>query len=331
LGKAPGAKFMRLLFITSSRIGDAVLTTGLLDHLIADNPGIKVTIACGPAAVPLFRHVPGLEQLIRFEKRGRIGHWLSLWRMTIGRRWDVIVDLRGSAIGYFLRAGARYRFSPHSSVDHRVVQMAEALGIWPPPAPKLWIGSQDEARGRALVPPGPPILALGPTANWPGKQWPIERFLTLARRLTAEDGPLPGARVMVLGAGGAERMTAQALLDGLPKAQVIDLLGGVELPVAAAAMRQASLYIGNDSGLMHTAAALGLPTLGLFGPSLERHYAPYGPKGRAVRGKQSYEQIIQAPDYDRHRPVSYMTALDVDTVYDAAVKLLADVQALPPS
>jgi hypothetical protein len=49
-----------------------------------------------------------------------------------------------------------------------------------------------------------------------------------------------------------------------------------------------------------------------------------------VRGRQSYEQIIQAPDYDRHRPVSYMTALDVDTVYDTAVKLLAGMQAPPP-
>ncbi len=321
---------MRLLFITSSRIGDAVLTTGLLGHLIESNPGIKVTIACGPAAESLFRNVPGLERLIRFEKKGRIGHWLDLWRQAMGRHWDLILDLRGSAISYFLRAGARYRFQPRPGHEHRVVQLAEAMNIWPPPAPRLWLGARDEARGRALVPPGPPVLALGPTANWIGKQWPIERFLELALRLGADDGPLPGARFLVAGAGGAERVAAQPLLDGLPPDRLIDLVGGVELPVAAAALKHASLYVGNDSGLMHMAAALGVPTLGLFGPSRENHYAPYGINGRALRSPQSYEAIINAPDYDRHKPVSYMTALGVDDVYAAAVEFLNHTPKGPP-
>jgi len=98
---------MRLLFITATRIGDAVLSTGLLDHLIRAHPGIAVTVACGPAAAGLFAHTPGLERLIVMTKRPAALHWLALWRQCAGRRWDVAVDLRGSVVTLLLRAGQR--------------------------------------------------------------------------------------------------------------------------------------------------------------------------------------------------------------------------------
>ena len=65
------------------------------------------------------------------------------------------------------------------------------------------------------MPPGPPVLAIGPAANWRGKQWRAERFAELARRLTAADGPLPGARVAVL-AAAHERAQAEPLLAAIP-------------------------------------------------------------------------------------------------------------------
>ena len=89
---------MRLLFITATRIGDAVLSTGILDQLVRAHPGIRVTVACGPAAAGLFLHVPGLEQVVAMKKRPLTLHWLELWRASVGRRWDIAVDLRGSAV-----------------------------------------------------------------------------------------------------------------------------------------------------------------------------------------------------------------------------------------
>ena len=59
---------MRILFVSSTRVGDAVLSTGLLDHLIDTHPGARITVACGPAAADLFRAVPGLERIIALEK-----------------------------------------------------------------------------------------------------------------------------------------------------------------------------------------------------------------------------------------------------------------------
>ena len=62
---------MRILFITSNRIGDAVLSTGLLDHLIRTHPASRITVACGTVAAGLFAHMPNLERLIPLEKRPR--------------------------------------------------------------------------------------------------------------------------------------------------------------------------------------------------------------------------------------------------------------------
>ena len=70
---------MRILFVTSNRIGDAVLSTGLLDHLIRSHPDARFTVACGPDAAGLFTHMPQLDRLIPFEKRRRFlqaGQWL---------------------------------------------------------------------------------------------------------------------------------------------------------------------------------------------------------------------------------------------------------------
>jgi len=98
---------MRILFVTATRIGDAVLSTGLLGHLIERHPGALLTIAAGPAAAPLFEAVPGLERLLVVAKRRLALHWLSLYRSLAAERWDLVVDLRGSALAFLLRARER--------------------------------------------------------------------------------------------------------------------------------------------------------------------------------------------------------------------------------
>src|SRR5260370_1337913 len=98
---------MRILFVTATRIGDAVLSTGLLSHLIGRFPGARLTVAAGPVAAPLFEAVPGLDRLIVLRKRRFSLHWLALYPPTLGRRWDLVVDLRGSALALLLPAGRR--------------------------------------------------------------------------------------------------------------------------------------------------------------------------------------------------------------------------------
>ncbi len=269
---------MRILFVTSSRIGDAVLSTGLLDHLLRSYPEARFTVACGPVAAGLFAHMPRLDRLIVFDKRRFGMHWLLLWAMVAPHCWDLVVDIRASALAYLVPT--RRRAIMRKRRGHKTVQLAAMLGLTPPPLPVVWIGDADRARARALLPDGgAPLLVLGPTANWAGKVWPAERFVALTQALLA--GPLAGAVVAVLaGPGAVERAMAAPVLAALPGA--VDLSGQLSLSEAAACMERAALFVGNDSGLMHLAAAAGAPTLGLFGPTPAAEYAPAGRCAAAV-------------------------------------------------
>ncbi|HWD60068.1 MAG TPA: glycosyltransferase family 9 protein [Stellaceae bacterium] len=314
---------MDILFVTATRIGDAVLSTGLLDHLIERHPGARVTIAAGPVAAPLFETVPGLERLITVTKQRFNAHWLRLYGAVAGRRWDLVVDLRGSTLAWLLRAGERRVMAKGDRREHRVRQLARLFGLDPPPGPRLWLSPQHERAAEMLVPAGPPVLAIGPAANWRGKQWRGERFAELAQRLVAADGLFPGARVAVL-AAAHERPQAEPLLAAIPARSTIDLVGRVDLLTAAAVLRRSAMFIGNDTGLMHIAAASGVPTLGLFGPSPLDQYAPWGERTATVRTEAAPETMFHK-DFDHRTTGTLMDTLSADAAEAAAHRLWARV------
>ena len=310
----------RILFITSNRLGDAVLSTGLLGHLIERHPDARLTVACGPLPAPLFRAVPGVERLIPLTKQPYARHWLRLWLACVGTRWDVVVDLRNSAVGRLVLAGTRAFHRKADRPMHKVEEIGAVLGLSPPPAPRLWIDARAEAEADALLPPdAAPFLAIGPTANWLSKEWPVDRFARLARRLTGPDGPLSGARVAVL-AAGPERERARPLLDALG-AQAVDLTGRTDPLAAAACLRRAALYVGNDSGLMHIAAAAGVPTVGLFGPGFPETYGPWGRRAQAVTGTIPRDELLRRVAADANA-LGLMDGLSEDRVAEAAHLLL---------
>jgi len=312
---------MDILFITHNRLGDAVLSSGLYGHLAERHPEARITVACGPVPAPLFAEAPNLATIVELHKQPYLGHWRELWQHGIGRRWQLIVDLRGSAIAWLLRAGQRRVLRPPTMPMHRVVMLGALLDLSPPPAPRLWVEPAQRQRAEQLIPGDRPLLALGPTANWGGKQWPGDRFAALAKRLTADDGALPGARIAVFGAP-QEREAAAPTVGRLPAEARLDLVGKVDLPTLYACLQRCQLFVGNDSGLMHMAAAADIPTLGLFGPSREALYAPWGPRAAAVRTPESFEEITGHPAYDYRRHESWMTSLSVDRVAQAATELL---------
>ena len=272
---------MRILFISSTRIGDAVLSTGLLDHLMRAHPEARFTIVCGRVAEGVFRRMPRLERLISVEKRPYSLHWLEIWGQAAATRWDLVVDLRASAIAWLLWTRVRKIIQGGRRPGHRLTHLAALLGVDPPPLPVIWTAPEDTARAAALLPAGQPWLVLGPTANWHSKVWPADRFAELALRLTAPEGAFPGAGIAILGGpGDQERSMATPVLTALP--QALDLVGKLDLPEVAAVLARAAMFIGNDSGLMHLAAAAGAPTIGLFGPTPSDEYGPAGPKASAV-------------------------------------------------
>ena len=312
---------MRILFITATRIGDAVLSTGVLAHLIERYPEARFQIAAGPLAAPLFEAVPGLEQLIVVEKRRLGAHWFTLLARVVGTRWRLVVDLRRSALAYLLWTQARRVVGKGDQRLSRVRELGRLFELDPPPAPRLWTAPRHESAADRLVPRGLPLLALAPAANWRAKTWRAERFAELAGRLTAPEGLLPGAHVAVL-AAAHERQQVMPVLAAVPAMRRIDLVGTVDLLTAAAVLRRAALFVGNDTGLMHLAAAAGAPTLGLFGPSPVERFAPWGERTAVARTPLAPAELMGAPDFDYRHTDTLMDGLTVPAVEAAARALL---------
>ena len=181
---------MRILFITATRLGDAVLSTGLLDHLLRAHPEARFTIACGPVAAGVFARMPRLERLIEVDKRKFDLHWLTLWASCVGTQWDLAVDLRGSALTLLLPARRRAIMRGGRRPGHRLTHLAGTLGLADPPC--RWLGPSQRITQSPLpscrrrAPDRP-----GPTANWDGKIWPPDRFVALFQALASQ---MHGAR-----------------------------------------------------------------------------------------------------------------------------------------
>lgn len=312
----------RILFITSNRIGDAVLSTAALEQALADRPGASVVIACGALPATLFRALPGLERIEVFHKRP--GRWRDLWRaLRKGGGYDLAIDLRGSLVTWGLAARQRIVHRKSRIVRHKLDELAALLRRENLPPPRLHIDVAARDSATEVIGIEGPVLALGAGANFIGKRWPPERFAELARRLVGADGPLKGLPVLLLGAPEdkaiCETIATALSADGIV---AIDAAGRLDLLAAAAALERAALFVGNDSGLMHIAATVGAPTLGLFGPSDERVYGPRGPRTRALRGPKSFEEVISI-GYMPLIEHSLMEEVTVDAVEAAARGLLA--------
>ena len=228
---------MKLLFITSTRLGDGVLSTGALNYFIQKYPDAEITVACGPLVAGIFEGAPRVVRVIALTKEYYALHWYKLWLETIGTEWDIVVDLRNSLMSRLIRARKRYIWGRQDKSKHKVEQIAEVINVSPPPAPTLWFNTDTINKAAALVPAGRPILAIGPAANWAAKTWPAENFIELIKKLTAADSILPQARVAVFAAPGEEQ-TAYKVLNALPLEQRIDVIAKASPVVVAAAIQE---------------------------------------------------------------------------------------------
>ncbi|MGI3899845.1 MAG: glycosyltransferase family 9 protein [Janthinobacterium lividum] len=293
----------KILFVAPRMIGDAVMACGILDHLARSRPDARITVAAAPEAAGLFTHMPGLARVIVVRKRQTHTHWLALWAEVVGTRWDRVIDLKGSGLPYAVMARQRFMRRPMPGL-RLFEQHAALLGIAPSPLPVAWTGESERTRARSLIPEGAPVVALCPTASWTPKMWPADRFAALFQRLAA--GPLPGARAAIFGGPGTrERDGAAALLAALPDA--IDLVGALTLPEVSACLARCALAVSNDSGLMHLAAASGVPTLGL-----RAHFVDQA--GRVEPAGPAAGWVLRAGDD--------MEAISVDEAEDGCTRVL---------
>ena len=320
---------MKVLFITSTRLGDAILSTGLLEYLHQQYPQAQVTVVCGPLPKTIFEGFPNVDNIIALKKEKRHGHWVKLWKQVVGTKWDKVIDLRDSAVSRLILSKERYVFGRHiDKSQHKVKQAAEVMKLSNAPAPKLYFTEAQAQFAKNLIPEGTPVIAVGPSANWIGKTWPADRFIEVIKSMTAPEGVFPNARVAVFAAPGEEAQ-AQPVLDSLPTDKQIDGIAKGNPGEVAAALARCDFYLGNDSGLMHAAAAAGVPTVGVFGPSYPHLYSPWGAHTAYAQTPETFDQLIDFEGYSASTlQHSLMTSLSVKDVQKTIAAFSKNLKAV---
>lgn len=295
----------------------AIALGGLIPRLKEEIPHASITLVTTRASAELFEDEPAIDELQAFDgalfKLKALGSLAELSR----RPWGLLVDIGPSMVSRMIRSKTRLIVNPHDPAGP-LRQISQALGLKElDVAPRLTVSSPREERARALLEGGKlaaPFIAMAPGADWLGRRWPTERFAVLATRLMRDEGLFPDHNLLIVGAE-ADRDTAVALAMATPRAQVLELTGKLDFLTACAALKQAKAFIGNDEIWLRLAAAAGVPTFGLYGPSDEAD-APPGDNMHAVRGPRSLEDIRTA-DPKLKLSVCHMLDLSIDTVYDA--------------
>ena len=342
--KAPAAA-RPILIVPYVWIGDFVRCHSVVKLLRLEDPGRPVDIVSSTLCAPLADYMPGVRRAIVADlPRRRLGLSLQFklaaelrvegygQALVMSRKWKAALApwLAGIArrTGFFgeVRVGLLndLRFG-----ERRLPRMIDQMGAlalakgvplpveWPLPELKVPAAELESWRARlGLAGESRPIVTLSPGAVGAGKAWPPEHYAALAKAL-AQDG----ASIWVLG-GPSEAATARQIAEAAGE-HVRDLTG-TDLRNAVLALAAADVSVTNDSGLMHVSAALGTPTVAIFGPTSPWHWKPLNPVS-AILEPELEPQARQRARIEGNDAVAHHRTADVsvERVLAAVRKVLA--------
>ncbi len=274
-----------------------VLTTTmvspLLDYMLGVRKGIVADL---PRKRLALRQHNSLAQRLRWEGYGHVLIMPRTWKSALAP-WLAGIPLRTGFFGegrLGLINDLRWGERTLPRMIDQYGMLALPKGEKPPPAwpvPELAVPARavtDWRQQRGLPDDGRRIVVLAPGAVGPSKRWPPEYYAELARRLAAE-----GASVWVV--GGPDEGAVAGSIAAVDPTNVRDLTGH-DLRNAILALAAADLAVSNDSGLLHVAAAMGTPSIGIFGPTSPWHWAPLNPLADVI------ETASELPCRPCHKP-----------------------------
>jgi len=273
----------KILLITLSNIGDAVMTTPVLEALHNRYPLAAIDIVTDARARELFTHCPYAGDILLKDKQAGWRGTAALVKQLRQTHYDLVVDLRTDGLTLLLRARQRLtrrgsRPTGHHAVERHFGVIRRHIAADTPPATQIWLSAAEHHyAGEQLAGlPGERWLALAPGARWPPKCWPWQNFHALVNQLQTE------FEAVILLGDASEHIVCQRIMDNIPL-PAINLAGKTGLLQAAAVLSRTSLFAGNDSGLGHIAAATDVPTVTLFGPGDPARYHPWHPQARWIQ------------------------------------------------
>ncbi len=338
-----------ILILKPCCIGDVLQSTALVSALRRALPQARIGYAVGPWSRAVLESNPKLDELVdagpivggrprplaaylRLARRLRRGRWdacfvlersplFSLVAWLAGIRDRIGPDERGRGVALTVRVPIR----PRRQEAEACLDLARAVGVRVEEADlrtEFYVSPSDEEEVRRLLPPDVGslvVLAPGGGIN-PGmaltaKRWPPERFGAVAATLASA-----GRTPVVIGGPQDHELAAQlAESAGVP---VINLCGRLSLRGCGALLRRAELFIGNDTGVMHLAAAVGTPVVALFGPTDPAIYGPYKVPHRIIWHPQTCGPCFRLKQRPPGCSLQCIRAISVEEVEDAALELL---------
>jgi len=336
---AGAAEAGRILVRGNNWIGDVVLSTPALRALRARFPRAEISVLAKPWVIPILRHNPDIDRILLYDAGGRHRGILGVHRL--GRdlrreRFDVAflfqrafeaawiarlsripvrvgyaTDGRGWLLTHAVPATPESLLVPR--VEHNL-SLLQAVGIAPADRGLVLApGTEDLNRARARlealgIAMDDRLFGLSPGATFgSAKRWSAERFACVAEVLFEQEG----AKGLVFG-GPAERSIGDQVVRRASKANLVNLAGLTDLEEAVALIGLCGLFLTNDSGLMHVAAALDVPLAAIFGPTDPRTTAPWSRRHVLVRKEGVCCSPCLKRDCDRdHRCMSLITVEDV--------------------
>ena len=335
-----------ILVIKLRYIGDVLLATPVLRALRDQAPTARITMVVNEGTEDVLKGNPDVDDVLVVTRRGLLSDVRFLHDLR-QRRFDCVIDLTDGdrsaimarATGAPVRIGfneERYRRGwLYTSVVtanlaglhciERNLEALRAIGIGAKSAlPVLHTSDRDEEEaGRILEAvglhasgpaTGRPWVLVHPGARYWFKAWPADRFAELADRLAER----PGCTVLV-GGGEGDRDVAQEISRRARSAPTI-LAGRTSPRQLAAILKRCALFVGNDNGPMHMAAAVGTPVVALFGPSNPSEWGPRGDKSIVLYKGLDCRGCFH-PGCDRGEE-SCMRLITVDEVFEAAQRAM---------
>jgi heptosyltransferase-2 len=344
--KLPFEKIHNVLIRGTNWIGDVVMTFPAIAAVRETLPQARITVLVKPWVADLVRMHPAVDEVMVYERPGRhtgLGGLFALARELREKRFDaaillqnaieaaVIARLAGIPVlaGYSTDARGLLlthpvRRTPQIETVHQslyYLEMLRALGfrssgtavqLTPTEQQKL---SAERLLGQFGIAGRRPIIGMAPGAAYgPAKRWFPERFADVADRL-AERFTCP---VVLFGSSG-DRANTEAV-QSASKNTFIDIAGKTNLGDAIALIARCDLFVTNDSGLMHVAGALGVPTVAIFGSTNPQTTYPLGERTLIIR-----RPVDCSPCLKTECPTDFrcMDLVSVDEVYDESIRLLA--------
>jgi len=337
-------KMKHILIIKPSALGDVIQAISMLPVIKQYNPAIKISWLVFEHNQDIVINHPLIDEVFVLRRHGNsLRHLWRLIKKLRSRKFDAVIDvqclLRSAVIAWLTGCKRRIGFANGREMStlfytekyniptrsmHAVdgyLKLCEALGmsrsdeiVFPLPV------SEEQGKKKSAPQIVKPLITICPTARWKTKCWPKVFFAELADILKAK---YQGTIIFV---GAANEHKEVESITHLMQQESVNLAGKISLMEVAALLRQTNLYVGNDSGLMHMAAATKTPTVAIFGPTDPHKTGPYSSNAKVVTA--SFECM---PCFSRNckHDMRCMRQLPAEQVAQACYEVLQKNDIIP--